>query len=285
MNAPQFRTVRARQAVEHQQMSPHFGAYGLRSTESFSIDPFVNLDDFMMSQPTFPPHPHAGFSAVTYLFEDSGGAFINRDSLGDISRIEPGAMHWTQAAHGMMHEEVPEVPGQACHGLQMFVNLKEAHKGAKPAAFHLSAADIPELRPDNGIRIRVLAGTLNGAASPLTELLTPVTFLDVHLAPNAVVELPAPRQHTAFVFVVDGAGRVDQTEVTAHAAVLLASDGDLVRVVAGPEGMHLLFGEGAPIGEPVVFGGPFLMTRAEDIFAAKQRFTRGEMGRLEPLLR
>lgn len=61
-----------------------------------------------MSEPTFPPHPHAGFSAVTYLFEDSGGALVNRDSLGDRSRIEPGALHWTQAARGI------DVQGMTC---------------------------------------------------------------------------------------------------------------------------------------------------------------------------
>ena len=30
----------------------------------------------------FTPHPHAGFSAVTYVFEDSQGALRTRDSLG-----------------------------------------------------------------------------------------------------------------------------------------------------------------------------------------------------------
>lgn len=33
--------------------------------------------------PTFPPHPHAGFSAVTYLFLDSETGIANRDSLGN----------------------------------------------------------------------------------------------------------------------------------------------------------------------------------------------------------
>jgi redox-sensitive bicupin YhaK (pirin superfamily) len=50
-----------------------------------AMDPFLNIDDFTMSQATFPPHPDAGFSAVTCMLEDSQGAFTNRDSLGDRS--------------------------------------------------------------------------------------------------------------------------------------------------------------------------------------------------------
>lgn len=41
------------------------------------IDPFLQIDHFFMGEPTFSPHPHAGFSAVTYMFEDSEGTFIN----------------------------------------------------------------------------------------------------------------------------------------------------------------------------------------------------------------
>lgn len=279
---PTPRTAAQRRAAEQHRMTPHFTSYGLRSSPSFSLDPFLNLDDFVMSQPTFPPHPHAGFSAVTYLFEDSGGAFQNRDSLGDRSRIEPGALHWTQAARGMLHEEIPEHPGEACHGLQMFVNLREVHKRAAPAAFHASRGELPEARPSPGVRVRVLCGSFGGLASPLTRLLTPVTFLEVHLEAGAAVEVPAPRDHTAFVLLVRGSARAAGLAVQAHEAVRFAPDGDHVLLEGGAEGVQLLFGAGQPIGEPIVFGGPFAMTRLEDIEDARRRFARGEMGSLTP---
>lgn len=277
-----FRSVEKRRALAVQRMTPSFTSYGLRSEPEFSIDPFLNLDDFVMSEPTFPPHPHAGFSAVTYMFEDSEGAFMNRDSLGDRSRIEPGAIHWTQAAGGMMHEEVPAHPGVPCHGLQMFVNLKDEHKRAAPAAYHASRAEVPEVRPSEGARVRVLAGVFRGVASPLSRLLTPITFLEVHLAPGATVEVDAPRDHNAFAMTIRGGGSVADAAVSEHEAVLFARDGELVRFEGGARGLQLLFGEGAPLGEPVVFGGPFAMTRPEDIHDARARFARGEMGRLAP---
>lgn len=279
------RTPGAKVALAFGRMTPGFGAYGLRAGGPILLDPFMNLDDFTMTEPTFPPHPHAGFSAVTYMFEDSDGAFVNRDSLGDSSRIEPGAFHWTQAARGMMHEEVPERPGERCHGVQMFVNLREVDKLAAPRAFHVASRDVPEVRPSEGARVRVLAGTFGGVSSPVTPLLTPVTLLDVHLLPGAAAEIAAAAGDTAFVFVVAGRGFVGEASrvpVEAHTAIGLANDGDTVRVEGGDEPLHVLVGVGAPIGEPVVFGGPFAMTTVEDVRRAEERFRRGEMGRLEP---
>jgi redox-sensitive bicupin YhaK (pirin superfamily) len=96
-----FRGVKAIAHMTPQVMNEGFSTHGLRQQlKGITIDPFINLDDFHMSLPTFRPHPHAGFSAVTYMFEDSKGGFLNRDSMGDSSKIGPGDLHWTQAASG-----------------------------------------------------------------------------------------------------------------------------------------------------------------------------------------
>src|SRR5688572_20065844 len=48
------------------------------------------------------PHPHIGLATVTYLFE---GALMHRDSLGTVQCIEPGAVNWMTAGHGIVHSE------------------------------------------------------------------------------------------------------------------------------------------------------------------------------------
>ena len=54
------------------------------------------------------PHPHIGLATVTYLFE---GAFMHRDSLGTVQRIEPGAVNWMTAGRGIAHCSLPfQVP-------------------------------------------------------------------------------------------------------------------------------------------------------------------------------
>jgi redox-sensitive bicupin YhaK (pirin superfamily) len=280
------RSVRATTRIRETRMGPGFTSFSLRSIPGCSLDPFLNLDDFQMSVPTFPPHPHAGFSAVTYMFEDSPGAFINRDSLGDRSRIGPGALHWTQAGRGMMHEEIPELPGVVCHGLQMFVNLRAAHEDATPRAFHVEASAVPVVTLGGGALVRVLAGALAGVHSPLTELLTPILLLDVHLPGGALATLPIEAPSNCFAMSIAGSGAAGPkgqlTQLGAHDAIGFADDGDQVSITAGAEGLHLLVAAGRPLGEPVVFGGPFVMTTQRDLAAAAERYQRGEMGKLEP---
>jgi redox-sensitive bicupin YhaK (pirin superfamily) len=278
------RSIRTFTRLAEHRMSDGFTARSMRSDASFSIDPFLSLDHFHMSQPTFPPHPHAGFSAVTYMFEDSPGSFTNRDSLGDTSLITPGTLHWTQAGSGMVHEEIPKQRGVDCHGVQMFVNLHSAHKHAVPQAFHVNSDDISEAKPSVGVRVRVLAGAFGDVASKLPLLLTSVSLLDVHVAEGARVVIPTKKANTAFAMSIGGAGFIgdDRRAIDAHVGVGFGDDGDQIVVEGGRGGLHLLVGGGPPLREPVVFGGPFAMTNEADIADAYARYRGGSMGKLEP---
>ncbi len=246
------------------------------------LDPLLAVTDFHMSQPTFAPHPHAGFSAVTYMFRDSAGSFRNRDSLGDSSLIQPGDLHWTQAAHGMMHEEIPTEPGIDCHGLQLFVNLRAEHKHAAPRALHVAANQVPVVTPSAGVTVRVVAGEAFGTSSPLDGLLTPITLLDVELAPGAVAQLPVASGDRGVLLVGEGSLAVGDTLLARLAVASLDGRGDHVELIAGPAGASLLLLAGTPIGEPVLFSGPFCMNDQAAIDDAQRRFRSGEMGRLAP---
>lgn len=246
------------------------------------LDPFINLDDFHMSQPFFGPHPHAGFSVMTYMFEDSPGAFINRDSAGDHSRIGPGALHWTQAGSGIQHEEIPEHPGVDCHGLQMWVDHAAADRLVPPSAFHVEADEVPERRAE-GARARVLVGRSGDVAAPFSPV-PPIKLLDLHLEPHASWSEPLPREHLAVLVVVAGAATVgpDDERLGTHHAAVLDRDGDAIELHATDDGAQLLVGHGPPLGGPTLFGGPFVMSSEAQLQDARYRFARGEMGRLDP---
>ncbi|MGL5321039.1 MAG: pirin family protein, partial [Aeromonas veronii] len=94
----------------------HFGEHFFNGL----IDPVAMVDHFQMTAPTFEPHPHAGISAVTYLFEDSTSPHVNYDSLGNQGPIEPGALHWLAAGRGAVHTEQPEGASPYVHALQIF---------------------------------------------------------------------------------------------------------------------------------------------------------------------
>jgi redox-sensitive bicupin YhaK (pirin superfamily) len=276
----QSRSIKATASMNFRRMSPDFAAYSPRSSLNVDLDPFINFDEFHMSAPTFPPHPHAGFSVMTYLFEDSEGAIINRDSFGDHSRIEPGGLHWTQAGRGAQHEENPERPYRNTHGLQLWVNHSRTNRMVEPKAIHAKAAQIPQAFPNPGARVRILAGSAYGQSATFTPV-TPITLLNIHLEPNVSLTLPAPSQHTALLSIVRGSASSSNTVLETHSVAVFASDADSITIQAGADGLEALFGIGEPLREPTVFGGPFVGSSQQDIFDARQRFQRGEMGYLE----
>jgi quercetin 2,3-dioxygenase len=252
------------------------------SLQRFPIDPFIVATDFHMSEPFFPPHPHAGVSVLTYIFEDSENAFINRDSFGDHSRIEAGGLHLTQAGNGVQHEEIPEVNGIDAHGLQLWVNHAASDRLVAAKAFHADKNQVPELKNREGSRIRILLGELEGMKGAI-QAVTPVTLLDAHVDSGKNAKIDVPEDFNAWLFVIKGGGELsDGTALKQYSFVLFENAGEQFQLTAGNKGIEFLVGMGKPLNEPNVFGGPFVMTTADQLLETKRRFGRGEMGQLTP---
>jgi redox-sensitive bicupin YhaK (pirin superfamily) len=271
----------------------HSGAYMLHPQDIHLLDPFIGVDSYIMPQPFFPPHPHAGMSAVTLMLEHSAGGFINRDSLGDKSAIRPGDLHWTQAGAGMMHEEIPAQPGVAAQGLQIFVNLAAKDKQAAPHAFHVAREDMPTYVHE-GVRVRAVAGETSvlhagestALQSPIAQdarWLTRADLIDVQLVPHAQLELALAPGKRAFVVLREGALAFATQTVAAPAAVVFedASTASSVILRASDIPVRAVLFSGTPLNEAVFPKGPFVGNTPSDIATYVNRFQRGEMGRLE----
>jgi redox-sensitive bicupin YhaK (pirin superfamily) len=225
-----------------------FQAYSIGQQQlGQQIAPFLQLDHYFMTQPTFAEHPHQGFSAVTYMFEDSDGSFFNEDSQGDRSTIAPGDLHWTQAGSGIRHNETPIEPGKICHGIQMFVDLPLADKSLPAKAFHLTAVQIPVYTTAQGARVRVVVGDANGITSPL-KISTKIRFLDVILPANTEMEHEVAADESVFLLAVKGSGLVGdsprerlrqrQDAIEANQATLFTPVGNKIQTKSGTEGLQ-----------------------------------------------
>lgn len=184
----------------------NFQAYGLRDGGQL-INPFLGVDHAWMSGPTFPPHSHTGFSAVSYLFLDSQTGIANQDSIGTKNLIPPGGIHWAAAGIGIVHEEVPAETGKMVHSLQIFVDLPAEYRTAAPFALTLVPASIPVAELP-GVTVRVPVGSFGEARSPMASP-TKVTLLDVAMAEGAAMALPIPAGETLFVMPIVGTVHVD----------------------------------------------------------------------------
>lgn len=181
---------------------PQFRAVGLRGAGRY-IDPFMNVDHAWMSGPTFPPHHHAGFAAISYVFADSESAMSNRDSTGLSNLIQPGGVHWLVAGSGVMHEEVPAQPGKTVHSLQIFVQVAAGLRAAAPAAFSVEPGDVPVMAC-SGAQVRVVAGEFRGCRAPGAAP-ADIDMLDVFLEQGAELRIPVAPGRSTFFLPIRGA--------------------------------------------------------------------------------
>jgi redox-sensitive bicupin YhaK (pirin superfamily) len=276
------------------QLSPVLDAH-VRGNDAFSIKaldlgrlaepgcPVVVLDEFRVRGAPFPPHPHAGFSAVTYVFEDSQSGLRSRSSLGDDVVIGPGGIVWTEAGRGVVHHELPAEADRELHGLQIFVNLSAKNKSSAPRMLRLTKNDVPEWQSEAGDRVRVVVGSFDSLSSRLVPS-EPFAFLDVQL--RRAVSFHVPNGHYALVYILAGsslirAGGYRQKVTEGHAIAVYGGSGKAMFNSLQPA--HLLILSGESIREPVVVDGPFIMNEYSQIEAAAARFRAGAMGQLAPL--
>ena len=145
----------------------------LPSTQRRTVGPFVFFDQ--MGPVVLPagtgldvrPHPHIGLATVTYLFD---GEILHRDSLGTVQAIRPGAVNWMTAGRGIVHSERTPAELRASDtplfGIQTWVGLPRDHEEVEPSFAHHAESALPVVDGD-GKRVRIIAGELNGARSPL----------------------------------------------------------------------------------------------------------------------
>jgi redox-sensitive bicupin YhaK (pirin superfamily) len=245
--------------------------------------PVAVLDDFRVSGRPFPPHPHAGFSALTYVFEDSESGVRSRDSLGNDVVVGPGGIVWFQAAQGALHQEVPAEIGRELHGAQIFVNLSSKNKLAAPLTRWLASDAVPGWPSKNGDRVRVVVGSYEDVSSPLVPV-EPFNLLDVTL--QREISFGVQNGHYGLVYVLEGSVLVradgcEQRLPGAHGLALRGGEGRAT--IEAVEPAHFLILSGAEIREPVLVDGPFIMNERSQIETAIARFRAGEMGNLAPL--
>lgn len=259
-----------------------FRAYRLHGSDPTLLDPFIGIDHAWMSAPTFPPHPHAGFSAVTYLFLDSETGIANRDSQGNRTLIEPGGLHWTAAGRGVVHEENPAVLGSTTHLLQVFVNLPQVRQTDAPFALTLRPQDVPVVQR-SGARVRVPLGSFAEAKSPLNPP-TDVTLLDVALEPWASVDIPVPAGQRAFFMPVFGSAEIDGEVFGLDdlSAPILPTSAKATthKLMARASGAKVAVFIGQPLHQPILSNGPIAFANQEHLVAAAAAYQRGELGSL-----
>lgn len=213
------------------------------------------------------PHPHIGLATVTYLFT---GEILHRDSLGSVQPIRPGEVNWMTAGRGIVHSErtPPSLrPVQtSLFGIQAWVALPQRDEEADPAFNHHGIADLPLLEAE-GKRVRLIAGSLYGARSPV-KTHSEMFYADVQLDAAARLQLPAEHEERA-AYIVDGTLEVQGSGRFDAGRLVVFKTGDPVILRAGESPVRLMLLGGEPMDGPRFIWWNFVSSSRERIEQAK----------------
>jgi quercetin 2,3-dioxygenase len=225
-------------------------------------------------------HPHRGFETVTIVFQ---GEVAHRDSEGNSGVIGPGDVQWMTAAAGILHEEFHSPAftraGGALEMAQLWVNLPARHKMSPPRYQTLANADIPQAALESGGSLRVIAGNHQGVLGPAATF-SAMNVWDVRVKAGRHAILSVPEGHTAAIAVLRGAIVANGSrEAGAAGLVVFERGGSEIAIEAAVDSTMLLL-SGAPIAEPIVGYGPFVMNSPQEIETAMNDFRLGKFGRM-----
>jgi len=226
----------------------------------------------------FGPHPHRGFETVTFILD---GLLAHRDSAGHESIIGPGGVQWMTAGRGIVHAEVSPREfmerGGPLEILQLWVNLPGRLKMTAPRYTGLQADAIPAVEDDDGrVVVRLVSGSHGGVTGPFASL-TGVFLSMVEMRAGGRLHLQGLLERNVFLYVVRGQVAVAPETVSALHLAEFDLEGDELDITAVQDSLVLL-GHAAPIGEPVVAHGPFVMNTREEISQAIVDYQAGRFG-------
>jgi len=251
------------------------------------VDPFLLLHHADVKVPQHVPvdragvgpHPHRGFSPVTFIFK---GGVHHRDSRGNDSVIYAGGTQWMHAGMGIIHSERPphdifEIGGRQ-EIIQLWVNSPAKNKMDQPHYYPLTKDETPTLQSEDKLTtVHVIAGELNGVKGAIPTL-SPVNTFTVEMKKGGKYFFNIPTSHNAFIYLLDGKVNVNNEPAAEEKnAVVFNNDGPGFELEA-LEDTRLFLGSGEPLNESVASNGPFVMNNETQILQAFRDYQMGKMG-------
>jgi len=243
------------------------------------LDPFLLLDDFRSENPAdyiagFPWHPHRGIETVTYMLD---GRVEHEDSIGNKGIIGHGDVQWMSSGSGIIHQEMPKIDRHRMGGFQLWVNMPKINKMTDPRYQEVKSGQIPEIEPTRGVRMRVVAGDVDGVRGPVQDIGVDPEYLDVRVDPRMNFVHRVKPGHTAFAYLLEGRASFDEeaSDVIDDGHLVIFRDGDLVRVTTRDDPARFLLVSGKPLREPIAWWGPIVMNNRREIEVAVEEFQNG----------
>jgi len=258
-----------------------FSARKVRATQFGGLmDPVIGFDHFQLTTDPFGAHPHAGMSALSYLFDDSA-PYHSLDSRGNNVVITPGSLLWTWAGSGVVHTEFPVPEGARVNGLQVFISIPGNQQLQAPKSIYIDRSEMP-LIVSEGVKVKIVTGETGTQTSPVTAP-NPTTILHIYLTNGKSFTHQLSRHWNATIYTLQG-----QHELTTksgkqllHSNSVIAlgdSDKDEELTFSAYQQTELILISSPPLHQPIFSSGAMSMDSAEKLEQALSDYKRGKMG-------
>jgi len=219
------------------------------------------------------PHPHRGFSPVTFIFE---GDVHHRDSRNNSSVVKAGGVQWMNAGMGIVHSERPShelaESGGTQEIVQLWINTPQSKKMDQPVYQAFQKEELPKISED----ISLIAGNEGQINGPIHAEL-PVKAVMGVLGKGNLLSLSIDYQH-AFIYVLSGGIKVKMYGlIEKHNLGWIENEASTLEI-EGMEDSKFLLLSADPLNEPVSQYGPFVMNTQTEIMEAMRDYQMGKMG-------
>ena len=225
------------------------------------------------------PHPHRGFSPVTFIFN---GGVHHRDSLGTSEVVYSGGTQWMNSGAGIVHSERPAKElaenGGVFELIQFWINAPAKNKMDEANYQPVSKEETPTVTlKDEVSTISIVAGEVFEKKGPIKPY-SDVLILRMDLKKGAKTIIPIPESFNALIYQLEGASNINsEKEVSGKNLVHFNNDGTSI-AIESLEDCKIILLSGAPINEELSTYGPFVMNTEDEIRQAILDYQSGKMG-------
>ncbi len=153
-------------------------------------------------------------------------------------------------------------------------DLPSSQKMMTPRYRGITASQIPEIELDSGVRIKIIAGTVDGTSGPVKDIVINPEYLDCTVPEKITYVHSTIAGQTAFIYVINGNGVVNDIQVE-NRTLILFDTGDEFSIRATENPVRFLILTGKPLNEPVAWRGPIVMNTQAELETAFREYQDG----------
>jgi len=225
------------------------------------------------------PHPHRGFSPVTFIID---GELHHRDSRGNSQIAKAGEVQWMHAGAGIVHSERPSEALAERNGfqeiIQLWINSPAVSKMKQPYYRYISKEQIQVvISEDKKVKTKVIAGEFKEIKSDIpTESDLQVLWGTAQKDGTETFQIPT--DYNSMLYLIKGTMRITGYGlVEAENLVIFEEEGNEIILTFSEDSQFLML-SGIPLNEKVSQSGPFVMNNQTQILEAMRDYQMGKMG-------